>query len=65
MSNPETATVVKPEITVQKRSGDFHVHVKDKPGHWSCGTTIIQAIGTLVCDHPNDFGININYDNVK
>jgi hypothetical protein len=50
------------EIEVKKRRDDFHVCLKGKPGIWACGTTTIQAIGTLISDHPEIFGIKINYN---
>lgn len=52
------------EIVVEKKYGEFHVHLKGQPGKWAQGTNIMQAVGTLICDHSKDFHIRINYDNV-
>ena len=53
-----------PEIIVEKKYGEFHVHLKDRPGCWAQGKTIMHAVGTLICDHPDAFNISINYDGV-
>lgn len=50
------------EIIAVRKYGEFHVHLKGHPGIWSQGRTIMQAVGTLICDHPNEFNIKLNYD---
>ncbi len=50
------------EIIVKKRRDDYHVCVKGCEGVWSCGKSTITAIGTLVSDHPELFGIKLNYE---
>jgi hypothetical protein len=52
------------EIVVEKKFGEFRVHLKDKPGMWAQGITVLQAVGTLICDHPEAFNIKMNYDAV-
>lgn len=52
----------KIEIEVNKRRDDYHVSLKGKPGIWGCGKSTPQAIGTLISDHPELFGIKINYN---
>jgi hypothetical protein len=49
-------------IEVKKRGNDYHVSLKGKPEIWGCGTNTVIAIGTLISDHPELFGIKINYN---
>lgn len=52
------------EIVVEQKYGEFHVHLKGRPGLWAQGKTVLQAVGTLICDHPETFHIKMNYDQV-
>jgi hypothetical protein len=52
------------EIVAEKKNGEFHVHLKGRPGLRAQGRTIMQAVGTLICDHPEAFNIKLNYDKV-
>lgn len=52
------------EIVVEKKNGEFYAHLKGKSGKWAQGITVMQAVGTLICDHPKVFHIHINYENV-
>lgn len=52
------------EIIIEKKYGEFHVHLKGQPGKWAQGITVMQAVGTLICDHPHDFHIKINDEEI-
>jgi hypothetical protein len=60
----EMAEGILNEIVAEKKHGEFHVHLKGRPGLWAQGITIMQAVGTLICDHPEAFNIKLNYDAV-
>jgi hypothetical protein len=60
----ESNEAPQPEIVVEKKFGEFRVHIKGQEGAWAQGVTVLQAVGTLVLDHPQLFNIKINYDAV-
>lgn len=48
-------------ITVSRRSDDYHACVSGEPGKWDCGKTISEAVGNLIMSHREEFDINIDF----
>jgi len=46
-------------ITVSKRSSDYHACLENHPGIWGCGRNIYEAIGSVIMDHPEKFNLKI------
>ncbi len=39
----------------------YHASIKEKPGHWGCGTSRDEALGSLIGNCPEVFGITIEH----
>jgi len=57
MNNNEKVKITN--ITVTKRSSDYHACLENRPGIWGCGRNICEAIGDVIMNHPERFNLNI------
>ncbi len=39
------------------RGPKYHAQIKNEDGYWSCGDTASEAIGNLMCTHPQRFQV--------
>lgn len=44
---------------VQERRPAYHAQIKDKPGIWGRGASVDEAVGSVIRNHPELFGIKI------
>ncbi len=55
---PRHLAVAGVHLVVTQRMADFHVAVAGTEGRvWSAGKSAYEAIGNLVADHPERFGV--------
>ena len=45
----------------QVKRPKYHAQVKDRPGIWSAGNSMDDAVGNLIRTHPHIFGIEIAF----
>ncbi len=43
------------------RAPKYHAQIAGKPGYWSCGTSLDDAVGNLIGGHPEIFGVTVTY----
>jgi len=46
-------------IIYTKRSSDWHACLEGQPAIWGCGKSVDEAVGALVRNHPEQFGVSL------
>jgi len=46
-------------ITVSKRSSDYHACLENYPEIWGSGRNIYEAVGNVIMNHPDKFNLKI------
>ena len=44
-----------------QRQPKFHAQIEGKPGIWSAGRSLDDAVGNLIRTHPEQFGVTIAF----
>lgn len=49
------------DYTTQKTTPKYHAQIKSAGGFWGCGNSMDEAVGSLIRNHPEKFGLTFTW----